>query len=90
MPLTVLSDENVKNILDNLTKEDVTTLQTAMRNAIHEYATGTTNSGACADNQPKRTVIESASNATTTLFMPSISSSAIAIKGILTFASLST
>ncbi|KAK0129850.1 hypothetical protein ONS96_000399 [Cadophora gregata f. sp. sojae] len=86
MPLTVLSDENVKEVLNNLTKENVETLQIAMRNAIHEYATGTTNSGACADNQPKRTVIESASTGTTTLFMPSISSSALAVK-VVTLAS---
>ncbi|KAI9049056.1 hypothetical protein LZ554_006904 [Drepanopeziza brunnea f. sp. 'monogermtubi'] len=80
MPLTILSDDNVKEILHNLTRDDVAALQIAMRNAMDEYATGTTNSGACADNQPKRTVIESAGNSTTTLFMPSISSSSIAIK----------
>ncbi|CZS98963.1 hypothetical protein WAI453_008447 [Rhynchosporium graminicola] len=86
MPLTILSDENVKEVLNNLTRDDVATLQDAMTRAIHEYATGTTNSGACADNQPKRTVIESASNGTTTLFMPSISSSALGIK-VVTLAS---
>ncbi|KAH6723971.1 hypothetical protein BKA61DRAFT_727744 [Leptodontidium sp. MPI-SDFR-AT-0119] len=86
MPLTILSDENVKEVLNSLTKEDVATLQIAMRNSLHEYATGTTNSGACADNQPKRTVIESASTGTTTLFMPSISSSSLGIK-VVTLAS---
>jgi len=55
-------------------------LQLSMRNALHEYATGTTNSGACAENQPERTVIES-NNGTTTLFMPSTSSSGLGIKG---------
>ncbi|KAL2075824.1 hypothetical protein VTL71DRAFT_767 [Oculimacula yallundae] len=86
MPLTILSDENVKELLNNLTKDDVATLQFAMQDAIHEYATGTTNSGACADNQPSRTVIESASNGTTTLFMPSISSSSLGVK-VVTLAS---
>ncbi|KAK2627317.1 hypothetical protein QTJ16_003283 [Diplocarpon rosae] len=85
MPLTVLSDENVKEILHNLTRDDVATLQVAMRDALHEYATGTM-TGACAYNQPNRTVVESAQNSTTTLFMPSISTSSIAIK-VVTLAS---
>ncbi|PBP27882.1 ornithine cyclodeaminase [Diplocarpon rosae] len=85
MPLTVLSDENVKEIFHNLTRDDVAALQKAMRDALHEYATGTM-TGACAYNQPNRTVVESAQNSTTTLFMPSISTSSIAIK-VVTLAS---
>ncbi|KAI6710234.1 hypothetical protein JHW43_007251 [Diplocarpon mali] len=85
MPLTVLSDVNVKEVLHSLTRDDVAALQISMRNALHEYATGTMNR-ASADNQPNRTVIESAENSTTTLFMPSISSSSIAIK-VVTLAS---
>ena len=62
------------------TKEEVERLQAAMSDALYEYATGTTNSGAAEQNQPKRTVLESA-NGTTTLFMPSTSSTGIGIKG---------
>jgi ornithine cyclodeaminase/alanine dehydrogenase-like protein (mu-crystallin family) len=79
MPLTILSDTNVKNLLHTLTQDEVKGLQKSMRNALHEYATGTTNSGACAENQPDRTVIESI-NGTTTLFMPSTSSTGLGIK----------
>lgn len=81
MPLTILTDENVKEILHSLDREELTSLQSSMRVALHEYATGTTSSGAAAANQPNRTVIES-SNGTTTLFMPSTSSSGIGMKGI--------
>jgi hypothetical protein len=80
MSLTILTDSDVRKILDNLTKEEVERLQAAMSHALYEYATGTTNSGAAEQNQPKRTVLESP-NGTTTLFMPSTSSTGIGIKG---------
>jgi ornithine cyclodeaminase/alanine dehydrogenase-like protein (mu-crystallin family) len=81
MPLTVLTDSNVKEILDNLTKDETEVFQQAMRNCLHEYATASTASAACAENQPNRTVIESA-NGKTTLFMPSTSSTSIGMKGL--------
>ena len=80
MPLTILTDSNVKDLLHNLTKQDVESLQASLQNALHEYSTGTTNAGACAQNQPNRTVMESKSG-TTTLFMPSTSSTGIGMKG---------
>jgi hypothetical protein len=80
MSLTVLTDSDVRKILDNITKEEVERLQTAMSDALYEYATATTNSGAAEQNQPKRTVLESP-NGTTTLFMPSTSSTGIGMKG---------
>ncbi|KAE9370403.1 NAD(P)-binding protein [Stipitochalara longipes BDJ] len=79
MPLTVLSDSNVKQILNSLTKDEVEILQAGLRTSLHEYSTGTNNSGAAAVNQPKRTVLES-NNGTTSLFMPSISSTGIGMK----------
>jgi hypothetical protein len=80
MSLTILTDQNVKDILQSLDREELLGLQSSMRLALHEYATGTNSSGAAAANQPNRTVIES-SNGTTTLFMPSTSSSGIGMKG---------
>ncbi len=81
MPLTVLSDSEVKKILNNLTKEEVETLQVGLRQSLHEYSTGTNHSEAAAVNQPKRTVLES-NNGTTSLFMPSTSSTGIGMKGL--------
>jgi ornithine cyclodeaminase/alanine dehydrogenase-like protein (mu-crystallin family) len=80
MPLTVLTDSNVKQILHDLTKDEVETLQAGLRQSLHEYSTGTNSSGAAAVNQPKRTILES-NNGTTSLFMPSTTSSGIGIKG---------
>lgn len=80
MPLTILTDQNVKDILQSLDREELMGLQDSMQVALHEYATGTTASGSAAINQPNRTVIESG-NGTTTLFMPSTSSSGIGMKG---------
>jgi hypothetical protein len=80
MPLTVLGDSNVKQILNNLSKDEVETLQASLRHSLHEYSTGTNSSGAAAENQPKRTILES-NNGTTSLFMPSTTSSGIGIKG---------
>jgi hypothetical protein len=81
MPLTVLTDSEVKKILNNLTKEEVETLQAGLRQSLHEYSTGTNNAEAAAVNQPKRTRLES-NNGTTSLFMPSISSTGIGMKGL--------
>jgi hypothetical protein len=80
MSLTVLSDANVKQILNSLTKDEVETLQAGLRSSLHEYSTGTNSSGAAAVNQPKRTVLES-STGTTSLFMPSTSTTGIGMKG---------
>jgi hypothetical protein len=82
MPLTVLTDSQVKQILNNLTKEEVEDLQAELRHSLHEYSTGTNSSGAAAVNQPKRTILES-NNGTTSLFMPSTSSTGIGIKGLI-------
>lgn len=79
MALTILSDENVKRILENLTLEDVEKLQNSLRKALHEYSTGTQEQSGCSDNQPDRTSI--IANGRTTLFMPSTASSSIGMKG---------
>lgn len=82
MPLTILSGQDVKDILHNLSIADVEELQRTMRTALHEYSTGTQEDDACATHQPERTVLVSSSGATT-LFMPSTSNTAIGMKGML-------
>jgi hypothetical protein len=78
MPLTVLSDPNIRELLDSLTLDDVYQLQASLRQALHEYSTGT--QGACSLHQPERSSLQSP-NGTTTLFMPSTSSAGIGMKG---------
>jgi hypothetical protein len=80
MPLTVLTKQDVKDILHDLSIQDVGRLQNALRNALHEYSTGTQESDGCARNQPERTVVVSPTGATT-LFMPSTSSTGVGMKG---------
>lgn len=79
MSLTILSDKDVKGLLGNLTADDFNDLQKSMRQALHQYSTGTQEEDICALHQPKRTVLES-KNGTTTLFMPSTSSQSIGMK----------
>lgn len=81
MPLTVLSDADVKEVLESLTRADVETLQQSLRKALHDYSTGTQENDACSSQQPERTSHVSP-NGLTMLFMPSTSSTGIGMKGM--------
>lgn len=85
MPLTVLTDNDVKDLLDTLTKEDVEELQQSLRVSLHEYSTSIQDTGCAAKRQPQRTVIQSPMGRTS-LFMPSTSSLGLGIKGSRLFA----
>lgn len=80
MPLTILSDTDVKDILENLTIFEVEELQNSLRKALHEYSTGTQDEGCCSLHQPERSSM--LQEGRTTLFMPSNSSSGIGMKGL--------
>ncbi|KFY07075.1 hypothetical protein V492_07473 [Pseudogymnoascus sp. VKM F-4246] len=79
MPLTVLTDADVCEVLESLTIDDAHALQKSLRKALHEYSTGTQGQAACAMHQPERTAMMAPSGKTT-LFMPSTSSSGIGMK----------
>ena len=81
MPLTVLSDSEVRTVLDNLTREDVLDMHKALADALHSYSTSTepAQSGCSSSNQPHRLQIKLTSGATT-LFMPSIADNGLGIK----------
>lgn len=79
-PLTILTDDNVKDILQDLTKDDVQAMQASLRKALHEYSTAHQDQPACAANQPERLTMDH-HNGTSTLFMPSKASPGIAMKG---------
>ncbi len=81
MPLTVLSDTDVKELLESLTRADIDALQQSLRRALHDYSTGTQENDACSSQQPERTSHVSP-NGLTMLFMPSTSSTAIGMKGM--------
>ncbi|KAL8939959.1 MAG: hypothetical protein Q9216_003065 [Gyalolechia sp. 2 TL-2023] len=80
MPLTVLSDSDIRSLLFSLNREDVLSLQENLAEALHEYSTGTQETtGCCHSNQPQRISIP-ATNNQTTLFMPASTSTSRGIK----------
>ncbi|RFU31661.1 hypothetical protein B7463_g4690, partial [Scytalidium lignicola] len=85
MPLTLLSDRDTKEILHGLTFEQLERFQDSLRQALHEFSTGTQDEGACSIHQPMRTAMQG-KDGSTTLFMPSASSSSIGVK-VVTLAS---
>lgn len=86
MPLIILSDRDVRELLDTLTKDDVQECHKALADALHAYSTanGPADSGCCASNQPKRITIKQRGGVNT-LFMPSTSGDALGVK-VLTLA----
>ncbi|KAI9646913.1 hypothetical protein NHQ30_004913 [Ciborinia camelliae] len=79
MSLTILTDSDIKHLLQDLTLRDLEAFQDQMRHALHEYSTGTQDDDCCSLHQPRRTVLES-KHKKTTLFMPSTSSAGIGMK----------
>ena len=70
MPLTILSDENVRSVLHSLTRSDILDMQQSLADALHYYSTSTETgdgSGCCSSYQPLRTALEQR-NGQTTLF----------------------
>ncbi|KAI0518111.1 UbiD family decarboxylase [Xylaria bambusicola] len=77
MSLAILSDEVIRALLENLTREEAENFQDVLKNALHEYSTGTQAAGT---NQPARTSTYSERTGTTTMFMPSCSPAGNGIK----------
>lgn len=72
MPLTVLSDDDVRKLLLELTKQDILDLQQSLADALHYYSTATaddTDNGCSSSYQPLRTSLKRA-DGQTTLVMP--------------------
>ena len=78
MPLTVLSDSDVRTLLLSLTKKDIEELQDGLAEALHQYSTGDTNSSCCSSYQPPRTTIKR--KGVTTLFMPASTGESLGMK----------
>jgi ornithine cyclodeaminase/alanine dehydrogenase-like protein (mu-crystallin family) len=79
MPLTILTDSDVRALLLELTRDDIIELQTSLAESLHEYSTGTQETGCCAAYQPPRIQI-ARKNAQTTLFMPASSKRTVGMK----------
>ncbi|RYP34104.1 hypothetical protein DL767_004439 [Monosporascus sp. MG133] len=82
MSLTILSDEQVRAVLESLTYEEAETLVNKLRSALCVYSTGRQPGGGECEivHQPERTVIHSKVTGATTLFMPSANAAGHAVK----------
>ncbi|KAF2866930.1 hypothetical protein BDV95DRAFT_503854 [Massariosphaeria phaeospora] len=81
MPLTILSDSDVRGLLHSLSKEDILDLQQSLADALHHYSTSTEedSNGCCSSYQPLRTSLKR-SDGQTTLFMPASSNDGLGVK----------
>ena len=78
MPLTVLTDSDVRELLLTLNKDELSEMQQNLAEAFHSYSTGDTNSPCCSSFQPQRTIIKK--KGVTTLFMPASTGTSVGMK----------
>ncbi len=81
MSLTVLTDDQVKILLESLTLDELESFRNSLKSALHEYSTGTQSVGDGDIHQPLRTSITSERTGAMTLFMPSCSPAGVGVKG---------
>jgi len=81
MSLSVLSAEVIRDLLEDLTREEAENFADTLRCGLHHYSTGTQAIDKSVFHQPSRTVVHSEFTGATTLFMPAISSLGHSIKG---------
>ena len=80
MPLTVLSDADVRSLLFTLSRPEVERLRESLCDALNEYSTGTQETtGCCSSNQPQRIAIPGP-DGSATLFMPASTSTSRGMK----------
>lgn len=84
MTLTVLTDDQTRSVLENLTPGELNGFRDALVSALREYsASADKNSdGPTPVHQPERISVHSAVTGVTTLFMPSCNSAGHGVKGI--------
>ena len=81
MPLTILSQSQLRSLLLSLTSEEIIGLQRNLAEALRQYSTGSQDEGCSSSYQPQRTAITRA-NGSTTLFMPASTGQTIGLKMI--------
>lgn len=94
MPLAVLNDEEVRQLLEGLTRDELDSVREELSSALNEYSTATQIAPPGVEvadlddhehdsiHQPPRTSVRSSRTGTTTLFMPSSGPSGLGIKVI--------
>jgi hypothetical protein len=79
MTLTILTDDQIRSLLENLTPAELEGFRGALASALHEYSTGI--KGETSIHQPERLSVHSNATGATTLFMPSCNPTGHGIKG---------
>src|SRR5690606_1297402 len=82
MALTVLTNNQVRSVLDNLSQDQFYGFQATLSRALHEYSTNPKTAEDGLYRQPPRTHYSNLRTGATTLFMPSIGPNGMGIKGI--------
>ncbi|CAK7269073.1 hypothetical protein SEPCBS119000_003385 [Sporothrix epigloea] len=82
MSLTILKDEEILDLLNNLTLDELEEFRGVLKQALYEYSTGTQDAKSGEIQQPPRTSVTSPVTGGTTLFMPSCGSGGIGMKVI--------
>ncbi|KAL2162199.1 hypothetical protein VTH06DRAFT_7112 [Thermothelomyces fergusii] len=87
MTLTVLTDDEIRSLLENLTLDDLEGFSDALASALYEYSTGASSDGKADGEesdtrQPERISVRRRDTGATTLFMPSSNSAGNAVKVI--------
>lgn len=80
MPLSILTDDEIRVLLESLTQEELEPFTTALKIALHEYSTNTQSDDSLL-HQPERISVHSNTTGATTLFMPSCSQGGHGVKG---------
>ncbi|KAF3761534.1 hypothetical protein M406DRAFT_295173 [Cryphonectria parasitica EP155] len=81
--LSVLTDEQIKELLESMTVDELEAFYMDLRGALHDYSVGSQPDEEDADiHQPHRTTINSSRTGATSLFMPSSSPAGLGVKVI--------
>lgn len=81
MALSVLTDEQIKGLLESLTSDELESFYLDLKGALHDYSVGSQSDDDSDIHQPHRTIIKSSQTGATTLFMPSGSPAGVGVKG---------
>lgn len=82
MSLSVLTDEQIRLLLESLTVDELETFYVNLKGALHDYSNGSQVAGESDIHQPHRQSVNSSRTGATTLFMPSSSPAGVGVKGV--------
>lgn len=81
MSLTILKDDEIAELLNVLSLDELESFRGVLKQALYEYSTGTQGVQDGEIQQPPRTSVTSPITGCTTLFMPSCSTDGLGMKG---------